>query len=95
MPTVPPTYIINLISILPGKWAKNFAKAFKGYIHHGDMRYLTKCDNAIDVELISNYNEVLRMLLQFRNKKQCKKDHSIELYSEKLGCWALKRNMQD
>ena len=93
VPGSPPTYIFYLLSVLPWKWAKSLVAKFHGYQHHGDMRYLTSCkDDCSDLKVIQNYNDILRLIGIWMNKKESIKHHAINVYCEKLAHWALKRN---
>jgi triacylglycerol lipase len=92
VPTVPPTYIFYLLSLLPWQWAKMLVAKFHGYQHHGDMRFLTKCDETCsNVKVIANYHDLFRLIGLWMNKKHSVGDHSIEIYCHKLGQWALQR----
>ena len=91
VPFSPPTYLFNILLLLPWKWAKSLAKRFYGYTHHGDMRYLTFCDTSKDTKVIANYNEFFRMFEFWKHKKEGIKHHAIDAYCEKLGEYGLKR----
>lgn len=92
VPISPPTYVFEVLSILPWEKIRNFALKFLGYDHHGDMRYLSACGTDFKgLKVISNYNEFLRLAGIWTHRKDSIKDHSIDLYYDKLGQWALKR----
>lgn len=92
VPFSPPTYILELLYLLPWQKVRDFAKKFIGYDHHGDMRYLTPCKNNFeDLKVITNYNEFLRLAGLWTHKKESVKHHAINAYCEKLGQWALRR----
>ena len=92
VPFSPPTYIFELLYLLPWQKVRDFTKKFIGYDHHGDMRYLTPCkDNFEDFKVITNYNEFLRLAGLWTHKKESVKHHAIDAYCEKLANWALKR----
>ncbi|HDZ77197.1 MAG TPA: lipase family protein [Candidatus Omnitrophica bacterium] len=92
VPFSPPTYIFELLCLLPCKKLRNFIKKFIGYDHHGDMRYLTPYNDGFTrVKVIKNYNEFFRLVGFLKNKKEGVKNHSIDAYCEKLGLWAMKR----
>ena len=93
VPVSPPTYIFELLYMLPWQKVRNFAKKFLGYDHHGDMRYLTPCkDNSEDLKVIQNYNEFLRLAGLWTHRKESVKHHAIDAYCEKLARWALERS---
>lgn len=92
VPFSPPTYIFELLYLLPWQKVRNFASKFIGYDHHGDMRYLSPCkDNFEDLKVIANYNEFLRLAGLWTHRKESVKHHAINVYCDKLGQWALKR----
>lgn len=92
VPFSPPTYIFELIYLLPWQKVRDFAKNFLGYDHHGDMRYLSHCkENFQDLKVIPNYNEFLRLAGLWTLRKESVKHHAIDVYSKKLAEWASKR----
>lgn len=92
VPFSPPTYIFEIMYVLPWKKIKDFAYKFLGYDHHGDMRYLTHCKDSFEgLKVIANYNEILRLLGLWSHRKDSVKHHAIDAYCEKLGYWAKKR----
>lgn len=92
VPLSPPTYIFELLYLVPWQKVRNFVKQFLGYEHHGDMRYLSPCaDDYEGLKVISNYNEFLRLAGIWAHKKDSVKHHAIDIYCEKLAKWALKR----
>jgi hypothetical protein len=92
VPVSPPTYIFEILYLLPWQKLRNFLKHFLGYDHHGDMRYLSPCgDDLGDLSVVSNYNEFLRLAGIWTHKKESVKHHAIDVYCEKLAQWALKR----
>ena len=91
VPVSPPTYIFEIMSLLPWEKLRSFAKKFIGYDHHGDMRYLSFCaDDLKDLKVISNYNEFLRLIGIWTHRKDSIKCHDINIYW-KVAQWALKR----
>ncbi len=73
---------------------------FGGYLHGGNMRYLTNCNkNAYaDVKLLYSVGWVYRMKMIVMKKLPWKKmltDHSISVYRKKLMVVAQRRNKQD
>ena len=104
VPRVPPTWLIEFFIFLVGwfpvpyirGWLVRFLENFRGYSHHGDMRYLTAGkDDFSDLRLISNPElpERVRWLLQrlSMDLKAGFSDHSIAGYCAKLETYALKR----
>ena len=82
------------------KWVSKGFERFVGYVHHGDMRYLTRTkkersDNYEDVKLLANPNMVHRATWWFRGiwRKPGSPidDHSIDTYCKKLKAYALGR----
>ncbi|MBU1043169.1 MAG: lipase family protein [Candidatus Omnitrophica bacterium] len=93
VPFAPTAYLIDVLLLIPVKKMQDFLVKFKGYEHHGDMRYLTDCgEDLSQVKVISNYNDFFRLRGFWKNKKESIEHHSIAIYSEKLAQWALKRN---
>ena len=107
VPRVPPTWAIELSIFLAG-WLPvpylrsllvRFLENFRGYSHHGDMRYLTASnDDFSDLRLIANPDliERVRWLVQRLavDWKAGFSDHSISGYCAKLEAYALKRSGQ-
>lgn len=92
VPVSPPTYIFELLYLLPWERLREFVKQFLGYAHQGDMRYLSPCkDTFEDLKVISNYNEFLRLAGIWAHRKESIKCHAIDIYCEKLARWGLKR----
>lgn len=112
VPNSPPQYfqkiLVYLLSLIKKSWAEKAAKSldnYVGYVHHGDMRYLTKGKNEqkgeyYDVMLLSNPGLLDRLAWWFEGLKENWKggakeaidDHSIGLYCAKLRTYAKKRN---
>jgi len=74
----------------------HFIQKFRGYDHHGDMRFLTTCAQDFKgLRLISNYNEIIRSFRLLKNIFTVGKfgvgDHSIDRYCEKLEHYGLER----
>ena len=92
VPFSPPAYFINLLMLIPNKKFQSFVKKFKGYAHHGDMRFLTLCDDGFNnLDIIPNYNDFLRLVGFWRHRKESIAHHALEDYCKKLEYWALKR----
>ncbi|GEA20350.1 lipase family protein [Vibrio harveyi] len=81
-----------------GTKAKEFLlEKFSGYIHGGNMRYLTNCKKGEykDVQLLYSVSFLFRLKAVLIGKLPYKKflsDHSISIYRKKLEIVALKRN---
>jgi hypothetical protein len=86
----------------PGRGlAVRFLNNLVGFVHHGDMRYLTRgkkegADDFEDVKLLANPNIFDRACWWFRdlfaNPGSPIQDHSMSLYLAKLGAYARGRN---
>lgn len=101
VPTLPFTRILDglhfLFRILKIKRIQDLVQKFRGYAHHGDLRFLTDCAGSYDeVRVINNYSEVKRSIRLFIASKRDRgigvKCHSLDEYCEKLAQYALKRN---
>jgi len=71
---------------------------FGGYLHSGDMRYLTNCENGDfeNVKLLSSVSWMYRIMGMVKNRfgaSKVLKDHSMVNYRTKLGIIARKRNL--
>ena len=105
VPRVPPsllTYCIAfLVSFVRPKWAGALERNFCGYVHQGDMRYLTACDdNLPKLKVIPNLSmpfRVWRMIRRIIVKgfSIVGEDHRINNYREKLHYYAEKRSRAD
>jgi pimeloyl-ACP methyl ester carboxylesterase len=104
VPSLPPTWLweilIGLAWFVPVPYVRRAALAlahqFRGYRHHGDMRYLTDCrDDRSDVRLVANPSGVERSLRIVKRLiadiRAGVRDHSISDYCEKLEAFAVKR----
>ncbi len=104
VPRVPPTWIIELIIFaikwtpLPyvRSWLCRLLENFRGYRHHGDMRYLTACkDDFVDLRLHANpeifdrFNWMVQRITT--NWGSGFSDHAITEYCRKLEAYALSR----
>lgn len=106
VPRVPLTWIIEALvmifkitTVIPfaGKYIVRVLENFRGYSHHGDMRYLTVCDtNFNDLRLVANPELPLRAFwLMSRisvNWNAGFTDHGIDGYCAKLRAYALARS---
>lgn len=110
VPRLPPSFFITIViealrwTPLPwlDKAADILEKNYRGYVHYGDMRYLTHVepgmsDEFLGLKLISNpsFFERLRRLiprLAETGFKAAGTDHFINLYRRKLGAHASRRN---
>ncbi|MFA0248116.1 lipase family protein [Vibrio sp. 10N.261.45.A4] len=88
------------VSFIPwvGVKAKEFLlEKFCGYMHGGNMRYLTNCKKGEyeDVQLLYSVSLLFRLKALLIGKLPYKKflsDHSISIYRKKLEIVAIKRN---
>lgn len=95
---LPPTIVMSIIARivkrvpLLGSWV---CKTL-GYVHLGDLRYLTSCKkNQYDnVKLLPNISFYARIQIFFKHKRvsQFLRDHSISIYCKKLAIIAKNRN---
>jgi len=89
-----------VLSLVPyiGSFIKNtLLSKFNGYIHGGNMRYLTNCEagNYANVKLLYSVSFLYRTKALLMGKLPVKKlaaDHSISIYRKKLALVALQRN---
>lgn len=105
VPRVPPTWIIELAillcRLLPIPYLRaagiHVLEQFRGYRHHGDMRYLTasKKRDYADLRLIANPNLIDRacwLVARVLNDRSAGfSDHRISEYCGKLEAWAVRR----
>ena len=90
-------FLRKLIGYL-SKFLGNLAETIQGYMHAGDMRYLTNCKGEKDfpnVKLLFSVGFFYRVRQWLRRKKKTKKfisDHSISVYRKKLYFIAEKAN---
>ena len=104
VPRLPPSWLVYcfafVISFVP-KWAEALERNFGGYVHQGDMRYLTACDgNLSKLKVIPNLSMPFRVWrlggrIITRGFSIAGKDHSINKYREKLRDYAVKRSGAD
>lgn len=106
VPRVPLTWIIEasvvifkVTKFLPlvGSSIARFLENFRGYSHHGDMRYLSVCDSNFDnLRLIANPELPLRAFWLFSRISQDWNagftDHGIDGYCAKLRAYAVGRS---
>lgn len=92
VPFLPPTELIDILLLIPKAGWRAALQAYRGYAHHGDVRFLARCREDFEgLDVIANYNDWRRLLESWSYRKQAIADHAVELYSKKLACWALKR----
>lgn len=109
VPRVPPAYLPLLIALLkwvplPLGWLIKFLERFAGYVHFGDMRFLTHVvpgsSSTFDgLLLLSNPAVLTRskwVISRWINTwgKCGVEDHSVSLYRMKLKAYAIGRNKQ-
>jgi triacylglycerol lipase len=110
VPRVPPSWFVDilifLVDLIPFRglgFVSGFLHKLQGYVHFGDMRYLTHVVAGADdrfkgLQLISNPSLVARATKLFGRIttggfKVMGQDHSIALYSKKLRYHALNQNV--
>jgi hypothetical protein len=104
VPSLPPTWfweiLIGLACVLPIPYVRRallaLAQQFRGYRHHGDMRYLTACDDELrTLRLVANPSLVDRVVSIVKRLaadiKAGVRDHAITIYCDKLEAFAVKR----
>jgi hypothetical protein len=89
------SFIVGLIPTF-GEKIKSWLSNYSGYIHAGNMRYLTNCipNDHKEVRLLYSVSFLYRIkaVIQHSLFKQLAKDHSISVYRKKLTIIATKRN---
>lgn len=104
VPRVPPTWVLELLIFLikwmPLPWVRSWLikllDNFRGYRHHGDMRYLSACkDDFGDLRLYSNpeiFDRINWMVERISSSWGAGfSDHNISEYCRKLEAYALRR----
>lgn len=111
VPRVPPALLISLVLAIlrwlpvPTGWLVKILNQFRGYVHYGDMRYLTHTAETKDansiayngLRMLANPNLGLRLYWTLTRwittfGGAAAQDHSIDIYCEKLKAYALRRN---
>ena len=107
VPRTPPAWILTpIITLLKWlhlpNWLTQFLERFQGYVHFGDMRYLSHVnagdnDKFPNLRLLSNPSLPLRarwVIIRWISTfgRSGIEDHSISLYRRKLKAYALSRN---
>ena len=105
VPRIPPSWgsrcIAFLISFIRPSWGDAIEKNFCGYMHQGDMRYLTACDGDLTkLKVIANLSMPFRAWRMARRMiangpAVAGKDHGIANYREKLRYHAKQRATLD
>ncbi len=101
VPRVPPSWttycIAFLVSFVRPSWAETLERNFCGYLHQGDMRYLTACDNDMSkLKVIPNLSMPFRVFRLARRVIAkgvtiAGKDHRIADYRRKMKLYATKK----
>ena len=107
VPRTPPVFLPTILSFFVSvapipyqKWIGKFLEKFIGYVHHGDMRYLTRTkdersERYEDVKLLANPNMIHRAVWWvkgvWRKPTSPIDDHNINIYCKKLKVYALGR----
>ena len=92
VPFSPPSFIFDVLEVCPWGWAKSLAKTYRGYVHHGDVRYISLPAAEGKIRITTTTNDFARLQGLWFNKKECVQYHAIDLYCEHLAQWALARN---
>lgn len=101
VPRIPPSWltycVVFVVSFVRSSWGESLERKFCGYMHQGDMRYLTACDHDISkLKVIPNLSmpfRVWRLIRRILTKGLtiAGKDHAINEYRTKLNAYAKKR----
>ena len=88
---------IPLVSPVSGALAPRLTSAFGGYLHGGDMRYLTNCpagtyDQVKLLYAVGLFRRLYGFLVKKWPLRKFLKDHSISIYRRKLMVVAERRN---
>ena len=88
---------IPFVSPIANALASRLTSAFGGYIHCGDMRYLTNCpagsyDQVKLLSAVSLFRRLYSFLVKKSPLRKFLKDHSIGVYRRKLMVVAERRN---
>ncbi len=91
-------YILDRIPVIGGA-IRNMLNSYSGYMHCGDMRYLTNCENDFKklklLYSVGIFFRLRRVICTYTKAFTCKKflmDHSISIYRNKLFVIAKQRN---
>lgn len=95
VPFSPPSYLLDLLALIPNDKLQSLINSYLGYTHQGDVRFLSICDEYKNVKVLANPDDLKRLCHAFINKKTAINDHSIDAYSGKLAEWALKRTQDN
>lgn len=96
--SVPMLGLSFLVGLIPsfGEKLKAWLSKYNGYIHAGNMRYLTNCapNDYVPVKLLYSVSFLYRIkaVIQHSLFRELVKDHSINIYRKKLTIVAAKRN---
>lgn len=89
---------LKIIPVYGSKFSDSFLSKFEGYMHCGNMRYLTDCNNGDynNVDLLYSVSLWIRLKVFMRKLlyKSFLKDHSIKVYRNKLFVIATRKNKQ-
>ena len=95
------TIVCGIAKCIPyiGETVRAFLSKYGGYLHCGDMRYLTNCQKGAysDVKLLSYVSFFYRIKGLWIKKRSWRKflsDHSISVYRKKLMIIAERRNLK-
>lgn len=93
------SFLAGFIPVIGQSMREFFMRNLQGYMHCGDMRYLTDCSSGTykNVSLLFYVSFFYRMKALFTRAASVSafvKDHSIVVYREKLGWLAIRRNLR-
>lgn len=101
VPRLPLTVIPDIIAFLVSPFGESceewIRRNFCGYLHQGDMRYLTACDDDLTalkvIHNLSMYKRAVRLVRRVISKGPAitKADHRIKEYRRKLKFYAKRR----
>lgn len=96
----PISWVIGFLPSVGEKLSSWLSTKFGGYLHCGNMRYMTNCKKGVyvDVKLLYSVSLLYRIKGWFAHQRQATKipsDHSIAIYRKKLFVVAEKRNTHD
>jgi len=91
------SWLVGFIPAVGDKWKSFLREKFGGYLHGGDMRFLTdvKSGEYSKARLLTHVDIFYRLKGWFRKQFTIKKfgtDHSMAVYRAKLAFIALRRN---
>ena len=91
------SWLLGIVPYVGGKARRFLLSKFGGYIHGGNMRYLTNCpagdyDGVHLLYSVSFYHRIKMLYIKALPMSKPLADHSISIYRKKLMIVATKRN---